>query len=563
MADFLGTLSKRELLIAEMLLKVRDRRVLFATRFHRNTRGEKMDFTTNSYLPPLYNSLARVLVIQGSVQSKKSEFLIIDHLAMAAEGLSVFFVLPKVESRITYVQNRIDKRIREVPEYRRLLSEGSFDNTLMKNFGRGTIKYVGSNVLADFKEFPGDALVVEEVDQCDADNVEYGRDRLRGSAYQFRKYVGNPTTKGVGINRYFERSTKNIWHVPCPTHGPHCPGFVELDWFNTVVDLKLDDEGMPSDYRLKDESWKPGCGRDIHCICPHCGDPIDRVGTGGQWLPKQPESDIEGFLMTMLNSWENQLVEMHDVWRDAWDSGVGMQQFYNSYLGLPFTLESSRLTVAMLRRNTRVAEPYHFVLKRDCGHVPEDCYTGSRFVSMGIDVGKKFDVRISEILEGGVRRALFIGKVDNRQDLINLGLRYKVKCAVIDSGPEFRVVTDFQDEAPFYVWSCRYESEGADRRTKRDRKTKTVSCDRTLVLDKTLSIIKACKCLLPVNFEGIMGGEYVNEMVESIRQEESDKSGKVRFVWSKGKDHSRHADVYDMLASEMGHSGTLSGIEVG
>lgn len=502
-------------------------------------------------------------ITDGYVVTHNSEFLIIDHLAAAAEGLSVFFVLPKVESRITYVQNRIDKRIREVPEYRRLMADGSFDNTLMKSFGRGTIKYVGSNVISDFKEFPADCMYVEEVDQCDPENVEYGRDRLRGSVYQFRKYVGNPTTKGVGVNMYFERSTKNVWHVPCPTHGPHCPGMIELDWFNTVIQQKLDDEGMPVDYTLMDESWKPNCGRDLRCVCPHCGDPIDRVGTGGLWVPKNEESDIEGFLMTMLNSWENPLTEMLESWKDAWETGIGMQQFYNSFLGLPFTSESSRLTIAMLRRNAYVMEPYNFVLKKFCAHIESDRYDGKNNVSMGIDVGKKFDVRISEVLPSGSRRALFIGKVDSRSELLNLGVRYKVKCAVIDSGPEFRVVSDFQDEAPFYVWSCRYDSEGADKRTKKDRKIKMVLCDRTLMLDKTLSLIKSCKNVLPRNFEGIMSGEYAQEMTESVRQEESDKSGRVRFVWSKCKDHSRHADVYDMLAADMCKNTSLSGITVG
>jgi len=284
-------LDKKDLLIAEKLLQVRDKRVEFATKYHRNTRGEPMDFTNNPFLPPIYNSLARKIVLQGSVQSKKaqpltskvhtpdgwklmgelkvgdavstpdggsapilyvhpqgvveiyrfeleggheveacadhlwkvfdrdkqseilntakiklflssgselylpivdpltliefkmrkiekithigakpaqcikidklnglyitddyvvthnSEFIIIDHFAMAVSGMDVFFVLPKVESRTAYVQNRIDKALGMSPQYRSLVAAGSFNNTIIKNLGKGTVKYVGSNAL--------------------------------------------------------------------------------------------------------------------------------------------------------------------------------------------------------------------------------------------------------------------------------------------------------------------------------------------------------------------------------------------------------------------------------
>lgn len=557
----LSNFAVRDLLVMEKLLRVRDRRIDFAENHHRNTRGETMDFVQNPFLQAVYNTLARSIAIQGSVQSKKSEWIVIDHFAMAAEGLSVFFVLPKMEARTAYVQNRIDKRVQECPEYRRLLRAGSFDNTLMKNFGRGTIKYVGSNVLSDFKEFPGDALVVEEVDQCDQQNVDYGRDRLRGSIYQFRRYVGNPTMKGDGINRFYATSTQNVWHIPCPM----CREPVELDWYKTVVKVRYDRDGNAVDYALLDSDWKRGLSRDVYVMCPKCIVPIDRLGKNGLWIPNR-ESDVEGFLMTMLNSWENSVTDMVIEFEAAWFDDSKMQHFVNSSLGLPYTSESSKLSESLLDRCSFVGEPYTFVSRRGCAHVENDRHNGP--CSMGIDVGKKFDVRVSFPKEDGTRQAVFIGKVESLDEVIDIGMRYNVHCAVVDSMPEFHIVLDLMDRAPFHVWACRYASEGKDTRTKRDRKAKMITGDRTILLDKSLSKMKAGKNHLPVNFRSILRGsdgrsEYVDEMIESVRKEEVDKAGNRRVVWSKGKDHSRHADLYDYLASEMTEAASLSGVTVG
>jgi hypothetical protein len=554
--DFLS-LDRRDLLVAEKLLEVRDKRIEFATKYHRNTHGERMDFVRNAHLPQIYNTLAKSLVIQGSVQSKKSEFIIIDHFAAAACGLNIFFVLPKVESRTTYVQNRIDKRIGETPEYRAYVRDGFFDNTVLKHFGKGTIKYVGSNVLSDMREYPADMLFVEELDQCAGTNVQYARDRLRGSIYQFRRYIGNPSLKGVGINRMFESSTRNFWHIPCEKCGQPIP----LDWFKTVVIVKHDDDGNFVDYSLRDQEWRRDCGRDIHCMCPTCDVPLNRQSTAGLWVPENPSCDTEGYSMTMLNSWENSIYDIFTAWEDAWESAAGLEHFYTSNLGIPFVVGNQRLTVQTLRKAAHLRDPYSFTTEKHKGYLNEEF--SRKKCSMGVDVGKKFDVRISEVLPDGVRKAIFIGKVSTLQELISLGVQFNVQVAVIDAMPEFRTVLDFQEEAPFFVWSCSFGSEGADKRIKKDKKNRSIAIDRTAGLDRTLAEFKAGKNLLPINFESLLEGEYVKEMTEPVRQEETDTKGNTKFVWSKGKDHQRFADLYDYLAATFVSSSSLDTICVG
>jgi len=537
-------MSKDELLVLEMLLKIRDKRVEFATKHHRNTSGEPMDFTTNPHLVQLYNTLSRRLVLQGSAQSMKSEMLVIDTLAMAACGLSIFFVLPKDDARNSYVQNRINKRVLESPEYRRLMSSGDFDNNIMKNFGSGVIKFVGSNVLTDFKEFSADAMIIEEVDQCNKENLRYGLDRLRGHRYQFQRVVGNPTGRGVGINEWFRRSNQNVWHIPCDKCGEP----QELDWFKTVIGQKFDDDGVATDYWILDSDWTLGCGRDIRPMCPKCATPLNRFSKHGVWISQNPQSDIEGYLMTMLINKFNSITEMFEIFELAWHD-TGLDHFYNSCLGIPFVSETSKLTINLLRKSAYRHEPYRFVIKDYGGHVENDSSAGP--CSMGIDVGKKFDIRISEVLPDGVRRAVYIGKAESRDELVSLGLRYNVKVAVMDSMPEWRVVEDFMTDAPFPVWACRYDSEGSDKRLRKDKKMRMLLVDRTTLLDKGLLQFKLGKNLIPDNFSSILKGQYVEEMTFPVRQEEVDKGGNIRYIWTHGKDHQRHTDGYDLLAAQM------------
>jgi len=528
------------LMVLEKLLTVKNKRIDFATKHHRNTHGRKMDFRSHKHLSDLYNTLAPVLVLQGSVQSMKSELVVIDQFACAASGLNVFTILPKYELRGTYVQNRIDRCIDIVPEYQRHIGSGGFSNVAMKQFGKGVIKFVGSNVISDFKEFPADVMFVEEVDECNEDNVELGQDRLRGSPYQFLRYVGNPRIEDRGVNKKYKRSNQQEWHVECECGTPS-----RLDWFENIVNLVLDSDGVPKDFELLDQDWREGS--DIRTICRGCGDPFDRFGEGF-WKELNPGCSAEGFLLTMMMSRFNSLTEMFYRFREAFGDPAAMQRFFNSSLGLPFTNLDSRLTDLHLKKAAQLDE-YSFRHHSTYSCIEDDSHEGP--CSMGIDVGKWFDVRISRVMDNGTRKAVYIGKVMSREELILLGLRYNVEVAVIDSLPEAKVAQDLQDDSPFYVWLCRYGGEGGDSRIKKNKKDRGFTVDRTSILDKTLAELKSGRNILPRNYSSIMDDQFVKEMTVSVRQCIDDKNGNQRYVWTKGKDHQRHADVYDYLASTM------------
>jgi len=555
-SEMLAACEHRELEVAEKLLQLREARARFATKHHRNTKGEPMDFAHSPHIQALYNSLAPEIALQGSVQSLKSEWAIVDHFAASYIGLSVFFVVPKFEARTTYVQNRVNRCVERVPEYKRIIGEGFFDSVALKNFGPGVVKYVGSNVLSDFKEFPADILYVEEVDECDAENVNYALDRLRASKYQFKRYIGNPKLQNRGINRLFNMSDGREWWVPCGKCGER----VELDWFAAVVKEITDHEGNVVDYRLLDGGWEPGCRRDVRAMCPACdGGELLRASPEGVWLPKRPEIErFEGYHISMLCSMFNAVAGMWERFARAINDPAALQQFFNSDLGLPFTAVGNRVTESLM---DQCIEPgYEFTIRGDDeAHVKGGYHDGP--CSMGVDVGANFDVRIS-FAEGRKRKAVYLGKVKHLDDLLDLCERYNVEKAVMDSMPEITVAQDFQEQAPCDVWLCRYRGEGTDRRRVYDTTDRIINVDRTEALDRSFAQLRRRKNVLPENYPMALGGAYVLEMTNPVRQIVEDTRGNSRYEWSKGLDHHRHADTYDMLAADLLEESVLDAIEV-
>jgi len=554
-SDLLPFSDRRELMVYEKLMKIREIRQDFALNHHQNTRGEKMDFTHYPHIKELYNSTARVIVLQGSVQSFKSEWAVIDQLSCAMAGLSVFFVLPKYEMRTTYVQNRVNRPCATIPEYKRIVGEGFFDSVAIKSFGKGVIKYVGSNVLADFKEFPADCIFVEEVDECDQENVEYALDRLRASRYQFKRYLGNPKLSGKGINAFYQKSDQRKWFVPCLA----CDNYHDLDWFKVVVEDITDRDGNIVDYRLRDKDWEPGCRREVKCICPDCGGELERASPRGEWRALVPDCDIEGYHISMLCSPINSVSEMWQKFLDAVTDPALMQVFYNSYLGLPYNASGNKVTTELLDRS--VEEGYNLVIKDTCAHIEDDRHDGP--CSLGMDIGGVFDVRISALEPRGVRRLIYVGKLKELDEVNDLIERYNVEYAVVDSMPEITLVQDFQETAPCAVWLCRYRGEGADRRKNYDVRDRIINVDRTECLDRSFAALRRGKVILPENYNSILEGQWTAEMCGPVRKVVEDTKGNLKFEWSKCKDHQRHADSYDLLAHQIILETEISDVWIG
>ncbi len=82
-------------------------------------------------------------------------------------------------------------------------------------------------------------------------------------------------------------------------------------------------------------------------------------------------------------------------------------------------------------------------------------------------------------------------------------------------------------------------------------------------MDRSFSQIKRRHSRLPRNYAEIMAGTFVNEMCLSVRELEVDSNGNSKYTWTKGEDHSRHADTYSMLSAEMMKDAIIEDVYIG
>lgn len=549
--DTLSGYTQSQLLRMSKLVEIRNRRIDFTLDHHRNSKGQPMTFRDCPFLEELYQSLSADIVLQSATQTGKSEWAIIDHLAMAASGVPCMYVLPKYDIKNRFVQMRINRVIQTVPAYKKLAGRGFFDNCTSKLFGKSTIVYAGSNVESDFRETPAGAYYIDEVDHCNQANLRLLDDRIARSNYKFRRWLANPKFAGAGINGKFLESDQRHWHVPCP----NCNCHKKLEWFGCVVDSECDSKGNTVNYKLMDDQWKPGCGRDIYALCPDCGNPLDRMSTEGIWVPENEESDITGYRLSRIYSAFENLDSHWRAFQPAIMDPSVMETFCTSHLGIVSSNSGSRVTPDMLKK---AAQDFHFVNAGDQSFIPDRRHDGP--CSMGIDVGSRFDVRIST-RRNGKRQALFIGKVGTMEELKELVQDFNVKCCVMDAMPEIHMVEEFQDwafnaELDCGIWSCRYRpTEGKESKIHYKSSEMRILCDRTMLMDRSLAQVIRGFNALPSNVDALIGGDYAKEFCAPVRSLQTAPNGTQRFQWrcahEKIADHQRHADVYDLLAFDL------------
>ena len=217
--------------------------------------------------------------------------------------------------------------------------------------------------------------------------------------------------------------------------------------------------------------------------------------------------------------------------RNIWKK---LKHFGNSDLGLPYSAAGESLTAALLD-----AKAKHDYLMPSAA---KDC-------TMGVDVGSRLHVRISDYPGSNARRAVYIGAVD-WDDLPGLIERYDVRTCVIDSKPELRKAIEFRDAFPRIVWLCDYLTERSMDFWTVDDQDHTVKVQRTASIDGMIAGFLNGSNHLPSNFRSI--DEYVAHM-EAPKRKRDESGSAVRYIWDEeGKpDHFFHAENYDQIAMQL------------
>jgi len=563
-AELLFNSNSEKILVARNIIRIINKTWDLAVNYHVNTKGQRLEFDNFGHMKEIYHDKRRMIVIKSCVQSGKTEWLVIESIAMAHYGLAVFYVMEKSDHITTFVQNRIDKPIEIIPIYKAMYHEsyGSASSVKLKHFGRGVIKYVSSNVISDFTEFPADVVIVDEYDHCNLSNIIYGVDRMEFSKYKIKRYIGNPTIKGYGLDLLYDRSDQRKWSVDCP----NCKLTQPITFFDNVVDLIGD-----SNYKLKDKEWTEKSKRDINLYCKKCGSEINRKDSKARWVKYNSEGKYSGYhISQMIIRWKS----VESIWtrfQEAMGSEIELQHFYNSVLGLAYSGTGSQISIDILNNCIR-----------DTWMLP-DKYNGLDKITMGVDVGTHFDVRVSQIIKElpfdckmeykpddpeyeeeyeskliRKRLMLYVGKVKTKSEIVDLVRIYKVNVIVMDAMPEKRAVEDIRnmvENDPEISCDCWFayrntnKAGATGKEFKIDYLSREINVDRTWILDLSLRHLKERINILPVHAPDLLGGKYYTEMKEPVRKLE-DSGNKQYYVWTKGNDHQRDADTYDIMAND-------------
>jgi len=532
--------------------RIAERRIDFALRCHKNTRGEHLNFKYRPYQVSAYADPAPDIVWRVPVQIGKTEWEVCDTLAAASLGLAVFCVQPKFELRAVHVAERYDKMILNSPEYQEYQGPKGRDSTTLKHFGRGTLRFVGSRVESDMIAFPADVLAIDELDRCDLTILELAEDRLQESDYQIMRRTSTPTIAGSSTQRnidyFFQLSDQKHWYIPCPTCGKE----QELKWDKHLVMLNRDEEGRITDASLLDPTWTEGkwerTNQRIKLPCIRCGNPLDRLAKG-HWQAHRPEiKGRSGYTMSRMVAVTTQIEKLWLAFEKALGNPIAMQRIINSFFGEPYSGIGDRLSEELLEEAIHVMPPPGYVAP--CAPVG--------ITSMGIDVNRPyFDVWISDypVVSRGriIRRCIYAGKVLKEGDLYDLVNEYRVSLAVIDAEPEVRLSLRFQDTAPCEVWRARYEhTEGLyTKDLVPNEKTGIIACDRTNTLDALIQSFFRNNVALPNNYMELCHGKMKAELLDSVRVLE-EQSGVERYIWKGSNSHALHACNYDYMAFRMG-----------
>lgn len=489
-----------------------------AINYHRTHKNERIVFDRKHYLQEIYLADDPDITVIKSTQCGISEWLWLQTLGKSMQGRSIFYVLPTIILKNQFVRDRIDRSILFTPYYQKLIKTGerASESMSLKHIGTGGVAFIGSNSAASFTSYAADDVIIDELDQCDQKNLQMAPERLSASSDPRTIKVSNPTIEGVGIDEAYGRTDKREWHI---RHD--CGEWVCLDFFQHVVRKEGDD------FIILDSGWERDNDQDARPICDKCSKPIDRFADG-EWV-KTGIGSRRGYHISKLFSTNTTLSELLDRFESGLVNDTALQRFYNGDLGVAFTAEGAKISRLMIEQ---CVDDYRM----------EDVEPGA--CVMGIDVGKLLHIRISEVLDDGRLRAVYIGTAHTYTEIRTLYRQYKVRMGVIDANPERRLSQKVCSTLPG-MWMCFY---GSTKREIYDARSKILTVPRTPALDAVKEALALQKVVYPKNVTSI--DDFVPQMTAATRIWKEERE---EFIWEEGSrdDHYMHAESYGLLGKKL------------
>lgn len=477
-----------------------------------------LDFDRFPFQKELYQeSGEREIVVKKATQIGVSAYLIRWSLFYAdTRGWTVLYIFPTAKQLYDHSDARVQPLIDGTEYLRARVPRTRVQNKGLKGVGLGLVYFRGSEQKRALDSVDADAIAFDEYDTLTQDNLPDAERRVSGSEHGLIRRVGVPSIPDFGVSAAYEASDKRRWLVKCEG----CGEWQHIDFWDNVDQVR------------------------VLVVCRKCRKPLD-VATG-QWVAEFPEREMRGYHAPRLivpRIATNHNEALAGIIKESKKTKpYEITVFRNKDLAEDYTPAEGRLTLAAIQAAQTAGGEFY----------QQTGYSGINLVTMGVDVAsvRNLNVRISEHLEPGVKRALYIGEASSFDEVADLMRAFRVNMAAIDHLPEYRLAMGFAERFAGLAYLVNYATHAVGAVMTVKEELRAVSIRRTEAIDAMIQQIREQRNLLPMDLpEG-----YAEQMRALVRHATVDENDKVVVGYKKtAADDYAQAEVYDLVATELWH----------
>lgn len=439
------------------------------------------------------------------------------------KGRTALYVFPTARDMYDYSTLRVKPLIDGSSYLLSRKAPDDPDNKGMKGVGLGVVVFRGSESKRGLDSVDADIIVFDEYDTLEQANIPDAEKRVSSplSPGLIRR-VGVPSIPDYSIAKLYDQSDQRRWMTKCEG----CNEWQQIDFFKNVTD-----EGVR--------------------VCRKCRKPVNVAD--GQWVAEFPDRDVRGYHYTRLDL---PTADLKQVILESQKRGASEKQvFMNKTLGLPWAPEEGRLSRKAIQAAQSAGGGY-----TACTNIDDAIAETAPLVTMGVDVAttRNLNVRVSAHFEqGGIdkKRALFIGEVEDFQDLVKLMDFYAVHMAAVDHEPDGRLARALAERYPGRVYVTALSGAVGRHAVQQvinvDDDMMTASVRRTIAIDAMHEMVRTQRNWLPINLPE-QPQNYIEHMQANIRVILEDEFGKKTAVYRNTvpNDYAM-AEVFDVIATDL------------
>ncbi len=503
----------------------------------KNNEIKLFGFSMHPWIEEMHDIICPHIVGQKSAQMGYTEVAINRAFkSIDIDRQSVLYVLPTERpDAVDFSSSRFDPALEMSPHLASIFSDTK--NLGLKRAGVACLYVRSARSRSQLKSIPAANLYFDEMDEMDEAAVTLGRERSAGQLEKFEFDISTPTAPDFGINAEFKNSDQRHFMFQCP----HCSRYTEMSFPDCIV--------------ITADNYYDDSVHDSYYICKECKHKLDHFAKQewlkGKWVPSFNGRNVVGYHVNQMYSFMIPPNEFAIKALRRYRSEHDEQEFYNSNLGLPHVVKGARVD----DEDINIAISNYESAK--AGY-------GNQFICMGVDVGNKLHVEITEYKSAPVETddinlsthaiVLCHTTVDEFEDLDVLMKQYDVNFCVVDRQPEQRKAKEFTNRWRGMARTCVTTGEkisGRDAVLHDWTDEDSVSIDRTSWLDMALRRFKSRTIKLPID----TGHEYKVGIKAPIRIYKKNAKGEPRGTYvAKDPDHYAFARVYCEIALKVGMS---------